>query len=242
MTQIFFAILFILFLILILSGKARILVKGFFGLFITNVAKTPEGAEAIYQEAIEEAQLDYNKANDTLNILAGKYETAKKNLAKTKEEMESTKNKCEQLAKSNEFEKLDIYSTKLDDIRMDLDLYVKEIEKYKPMYEDASLVCNKLEATLKKLKKEKSTVVAELRLNNSTKEMYDRLDELKHVKSSDKLLSSVREGLTETSEKAIGAKTIYNNKTSTKIDRIEQDTKSSETSSYIQDLKNKYKK
>lgn len=242
MVELLIAGLVIIGIILILSGKARTLAKGFFSLFITNVAKTPEGAEAIYQEAIDQAQDDYNKASDTLNTIAGKLETAKKNLANAQNALENTKSKCEQLAKAGEFDKLDVYSSKLDEINADLDLFTKEVNKYQPMFEDASIVCNKLEATLKKLKKEKSTVVAEIRLNNSTKEMYDRLDELKRVKSSDKLLGSVREGLVESSEKAVGAKTVYNNKTSTKIDRIEQETKSAQTNDYIQSLKNKYSK
>ena len=169
-------------------------------------------------------------------------ETSKRNLSKSQDELTSTKLKCEQLAKSGEFDKLETYSTKLDDVSADVELYTKEVNKYQPMFEDATVVCNKLEANLRRLKKEKSTVVAELRLNNSTKEMYDRLDEFKNVKPSDKLLSSVREGLTETSEKAIGAKTVYNNKTSTKIEKIEQETKSAQTSAYIESLKEKYKK
>lgn len=229
-------------LVLILSGKARVLVKGFFGLFITNVAKTPEGAEAIYQEAIDNAQNDYNKASDTLNTIAGKFDTAKKNLARSKSELDRVKDKCEQLAKDGMIDKLEVYATKLDEITADVELYTKEIAKYEPMFNDATLVCNKLEAQLRKLKKEKTTVVAELRLNNSTKEMYDRLDELKNTRSADKLLGTVREGLTESSEQATGAKTVYNSKTSTKIERIEQETKSAETNAYIQSLRDKYSK
>lgn len=240
MFEIFIALLIIVGIILVLSGKARVLVKGFFGLFITNVAKTPEGAEAIYQEAIDQAQSDYNKASDTLNTIAGKFDTSKKNLSNSKSELENVKAKCEQLAKSGEFDKLDVYSSKLDEVSADLELYTKEVNKYGPMFEDATIVCRKLEDQLRKLKKEKTTVVAELKLNNSTKEMYDRLDDLKHVKASDKLLGSVREGLNESSERATGAKTVYNSKTSTKIDKIEQETKSAQTNDYIQSLKNKY--
>lgn len=242
MGEILIAIGVIVGLILILSGKARVLVKGFFGLFITNVAKTPEGAEAIYQEAIDNAQDDYNKASDTLNTIAGKLETAKKNYEKSISELNNAKSKCEQLAKDGKMDQLEVYASKLDEINADVDLYKKEIAKYQPMFNDATLVCNKLEAQLRKLKKEKTTVVAELRLNNSTKEMYDRLDELKNKRSADKLLGSVREGLTESSEQAVGAKTVYNSKTSTKIDRIEQETKSAETNAYIQSLKDKYSK
>lgn len=242
MFEIFLAILFILLLILIFSGKARTLFKGFFGLFITNLAKTPEGAEAIYQENIDQAQNDYNRANDTLNVIAGKLESSKRNLEQSNNKLTNVKSKCEELAKNGKYEDLETYSTLLDDTIADIELYTKEMNKYKPMFDDATIVCNKLEARLRKLKKEKITVVAELKLNNSTKEMYDRLDELKHVKSSDKLLNSVKEGLTESTEKAVGAKTVYNNKTSTKIDKIEQETKRSETSNYINSLKEKYNK
>ena len=241
MFEIFICILIIIGLILILSGKARTMLKGFWGLFFTNLAKTPEGAEAIYQEAIEQAQNDYNEASDTLNTLAGKLETSKTNLQKSQEELKNVQDKCEQLAKAGKFDQLDTYSVRLDEVTADVELYTKEVQKYQPLFDDASVVCNKFEATLKKLKKEKSTVIAELKLNSSTKEMYDKLDGLKNVKSTDKLLESVRDGLVESTEQAVGAKTVYNNKTSTKIEKIEQETKSAATNDYIQSLKNKYK-
>ena len=72
---------------LIVSPKARVLVKGFGNLFIEDVARTPQGAKAIYIQAIEEAQKAYGQASDTLNLLAGKLADAKIELDQTAKEL-----------------------------------------------------------------------------------------------------------------------------------------------------------
>ena len=67
-------------LVLIMFPEARTLLKGFTRLFIKDMATTPEGAEALYGEKIEEAQEAYNKADNALKIAAGKLSNAKRDL------------------------------------------------------------------------------------------------------------------------------------------------------------------
>ena len=57
--------------------KAKSLIGGFLENFITDTAKTPEGARAIYAQKIEEVQNDYNDAVYTLQDLAGQLKTIK---------------------------------------------------------------------------------------------------------------------------------------------------------------------
>ena len=59
-------------LILILFPEARALFSGFARLFIKDMATTPEGAEAIYGEKIDQAQDAYNKADNAYKVAAGK--------------------------------------------------------------------------------------------------------------------------------------------------------------------------
>ena len=59
-------------LIFALFPEARSLFKGFTRLFIKDMATTPEGAEAIYGEKIEQAQDAYNKADNAYKVAAGK--------------------------------------------------------------------------------------------------------------------------------------------------------------------------
>ena len=72
--------------------------------------------------------------------------------------------------------------------------------------------------------------------------MYDSLDDLKHVRSSDKLLNSVKEGALASEEMATGARAVYESKNSTKMNKINSDVKSAGTSAYVEELRNKYKK
>ena len=67
------AVVFVLALIIFpgVRGKLKVLVGGFLNIFVEDIAKTPEGAKAVFQQAIEEVQERYNKAGDTLNRFVG---------------------------------------------------------------------------------------------------------------------------------------------------------------------------
>ena len=77
----------------------KVLVSGILGVFVKDLAKTPEGAEAVYNEAIEEERELYRKACDVLNKASGEYQTAQKNLTKLQEaknNIEALKNPLKQ--------------------------------------------------------------------------------------------------------------------------------------------------
>ena len=67
---IIFICLFVL--LFVLFPEFRKLCLGWTRIFIKDMATTPEGAEAIYEEKIYEAQDRYNKADDALRVAAGK--------------------------------------------------------------------------------------------------------------------------------------------------------------------------
>ena len=52
------AVVFVLALIVFpgVRGKLKVLVGGFLNIFVEDMAKTPEGAKAVFQQAIEEVQ------------------------------------------------------------------------------------------------------------------------------------------------------------------------------------------
>lgn len=227
---------------LALTGKGRYFIKGLSNLFFTDLAKTPKGAEAIYTQAIEEAQNAYNKASNNLQRIAGMLDTAKRNFEDSQNRIKITQSKCEELAKRQMFDKVELFAQELQGLEEDLTLYKNEVAKYTPMFNEAKMLCSNYEQKLVKLRKDKKTVVRQLELNMQTKEMYDDLDELKNVKSSDKLLESVKEGVVETNEMAIGAKTVHQNKLSTRLLEAEQSVKSVQSNDYIEQLRKKYQK
>ena len=88
-TLLVYIVVLLVLLIFILFPEARKLLKGFIRLFIKDMASTPEGAEAIYSEKINEAQESYNKADDAYKKAAGKLSNARKNLNILKIKIES---------------------------------------------------------------------------------------------------------------------------------------------------------
>lgn len=63
--------------------KLLILCGGFLNLFIEDKAKTPDGARAIYQQAIERAQGQFNEAHDMLQKNIWKIGMFKKRFSKS---------------------------------------------------------------------------------------------------------------------------------------------------------------
>lgn len=78
-------------LVLILFPEARALLKGFTRLFIKDMAQTPDGAEAIYTEKIDQVQDSYSRAENALRIASGKLSNAKRDMAAKKERLKRLK-------------------------------------------------------------------------------------------------------------------------------------------------------
>lgn len=227
---------------LALTGKGRYLIKGMTNLFFVDVAKTPKGAEAIYTQAIEEANKAYVKASNNFQKIAGLLDTAMRNHKNAVENVGLTKKKMEMLASKGQFDKVEILAEELTNVEEDVKIYLAEIAKYKPMYSQAETLSQNYETKLRQLQKDKKTVIRQLEINQQTKEMYDDLDELKNVKTSDKLLSAVKEGVVETGEMATGARTLHESKHSTKMLEIDKQVKSAKQSDYVEELRRKYNK
>lgn len=232
----------VILVIMMFTEKGRFMLKSFYNSLFIDVAKTPKGAEAIYNEAIDEAQTQYTKASDNLSKIAGLLETAKTNKAKAEKNIVNTKNKMEQFAKNGQFDKVDLYVEDLSATEEELELYNQQVEKYCQMFEEAQILTKSFEEKLVKLKRDKQITVRQLEMNIQTKQMYDNLDELKAAKVSDKMLSAVKDGLTETTEQATGAKVVHNSKHSTKIAKADAELKSGKYNAYAEELRKKYSK
>jgi hypothetical protein len=236
------ALVFLVVLALILSGKLRTLVKGFFGIFVEDLAKTPEGANAVYNQAIEKEQEKYNIANDTLMRIAGQLDTAKKNYESTLQKVKSIEEKCEKLAQAGKFDQLDILAKERSELLEDIESLSRLVSELTPMYEEAKLINNKLEENLNKLKKDRKRVINEMKINSQLKDMYDDMNELKNTTDVSKLLDVVKDGAREKREMAVGAKVIHNNKLSTKIEKAHKEAKDLQTDEFVESLKKKYNK
>lgn len=222
------------------GGKLKTLLKGIVGVFVEDLAKTPEGAAAVYQQAIEKAQNDYNTAHNTLQKVAGQLDTAKKNVLISQDQLKKAEEKCEAFAKAGQYDKVELYAQQRNDILDELENQERAVKQLAPIFEEAKMISNRLEQKLTQLKKDKVRVTNDLKLNAQLKDMYDDMDELKNTTNIDKLLDSVKEGVKDSREKAVGAKVVHNNKLSTKISNADQEAKKLVNNDYIEELKKKY--
>lgn len=243
MVEIIIAIVLLIVLGLALTGKGRTFIKGFTNLFFEDMSKTPKGADAIYSEAISSAEKDYAIANNNLRKITGMLLTAQKNLDASIEKIKNLEAKAETLAKAQRFEEIEeVIMPELEIAKEERAVYSKQVAEYLPMETQAKEVNSAIEKKLKKLKSERKVIVRKLELNQQTKEMYDSLDELKNVKHADKLLQSVKDGAMQSEEEAAGARAIYENKSSTKMAKINKQVSTAESAAYVEELKKKYSK
>ena len=237
-----YVIIGIIVLGLIVSGKARVLGRGILNLVVTNVAKTPEGAEAVYLEAIDVAQDKYNKSDDHLRLVSGQLDTQKQNLNTVDQRIKALESSCEGLVRSGNVSGAQKLSEERDLKLQERAAYVAAIAKLEPAVIDATEVAAHYEKKLKTLKAEKTTVVTNMKLDKQMSEMYSDMDELRNDSNIDKLLSSVKDGSRENREKAVGAKTVHESKSSTQVARIEAEARKNQSNDYIESLKKKYNK
>lgn len=226
--------------ILILFPGARSLVKGFIGIFIKDLASTPEGAEAIYNEKIDDAQKKYNIAHDALAKASGRVASTERDLNNAKARLADVESQCEALVKSNNLEAAQLKVEEREDILSEIDRLEKLLKAYQSNKRDAQEAFETFEKQLRDIKREAKRTVENMKVKKQLKEAYDEMDELKKTTEADKLLEHVREKNKELDEQVIGARTIHENKLSTKLSRAEQDAKKVQTNAYLESLKTKY--
>ena len=228
--------------LLFLFPELRTLLKGFVRIFIKDMAATPEGAKAIYEEKIQEVQDNFNKADEVYKTTAGKLEIEKDKLKKYKSKLKKIESECETLVKSNHFEEAELKSEEREAILGDIartEKLVEELNAATKAAENAYKLCEK---NLRNLEKEARDTVEDMKLKETLKDVYDDMDTLKKVSGSDKMLSSVREHKKNLDARVEGARVVHENKLSTKIEKAEEKAAKLQSNDYIESLKKKYNK
>lgn len=235
-------IIAIFILLLILFPELRKLLTGWTRLFIKDMATTPEGAAAIYEEKINEAQEKYNKADNALRVAAGRLHTEENKMKMLQNNLKDAESKCEALVKAGNLEAAQIKADERAEILADIERSKTLIAAYKTAKSDAEEVHRACEANLRKLKRESKDVVENMKVKAQLNEVYDSMDDLKNATATDKLLDSIKEKNNDLNASVAGAKTIHENKTSTKIQRANEQAKKLQSDSYLESLKKKYGK
>ena len=233
---------FIFVLLLILFPEFRALLKGFARVFIKDMATTPEGAEAIYGEKIDEAQDAYSKADNAYRIAAGKLSNAKKDMETLKTRLTKVEAECETFVKNGKIDMAQLKSEEREEIISDIERLSQLIKAFEVATAQAKEAQEMCEKRLRKLKRESKEVVENMKVKNQLKEVYDDMDELKNVTATDKLLDSVREKNKDLDAVVEGSKVIHESRLSTRLQKAEAEAKKLQTNDYLESLKKKYNK
>lgn len=243
LNQMIVGIVVIVFVImLILFPEFRALLKGFTRLFIKDMATTPEGAEAIYGEKIDQAQEAYNKADNALKVAAGKLSTAKRDMENLKTKLSKVESECESLVKNDKIELAQLKAEEREEVLADIKRYSELVKAYEIAANTAREAQEMCEKNLRKLKRESKEVVENMKVKKQLKEVYDDMDELKNVTATDKLLESVRDKNKDLDAVVEGSKVVHDNKVSTKLQKADAEAKKLQSNDYLGSLKKKYNK
>lgn len=232
----------VIILIFILFPEVRTLFSGITRLFIKDMATTPEGAEAIYGEKIDQAQDAYNKADNAYKVAAGKLSNAQKDMKNLKAKLEKVESECESLVKANKIELAQLKADEREEIMADIRRYSELVKAYEDAANTVKEAQEMCEKNLRKLKRESKEVVENMKVKKQLQEVYDDMDELKNVTATDKLLDSVRDKNKDLDAIVEGSKVVHNNKMSTKLAKAEVEAKKNSSNDYLDSLKKKYNK
>lgn len=237
-------VFFVLILVLFpnFRKKLKTMTSGFLNVFIEDKAKTPEGARAIFAEAIEESQDKYNSANDTYRKLYGKLTHMKNMKEQSQAKLKECEAACESLVKAGKLEAAQIKAEEREELLRAYTIYNKAVTDLEPRVQDAANIQNECEKRLRKLKQQSKEVVQGLEMNKQMQEIYDDLDELKKTTATSKLLEHVNDAYEESQNTVAGAKAVHENKVSTKISKTNAEADKVKTNDYLESLKNKYNK
>lgn len=219
----------------------KVLVGGFLGIFVQDLAKTPDGARAIYQQKIEEAQAEYDKISKVLNRYAGELESKLRDKARICHDIEAAERKCEDCVRSGNDRQAAIFSRQRAQLLDELESIEGYINQLQPMVAEAKGAHEMYAKKLEELKAEAKKTVNEMQLNQSMNALLADLDDLRADSATDKLLSAVREGADDLRKETRGGMVVHQNRLSTQVAQAEATAAASRSDAYLESLKAKYR-
>ena len=223
--------------IMLLVPRGRALLKGFLGLFIEDIAKTPDGIRAIYQEKINELSKSYNIAHDNYKKLVGDKEVLERSLEENIRDKKDYDAKILYLINvKHDEESAKLYATKASELATKINNKKEELKKYEILIKEAKDTYDLLNKTLNDLKTEQEEQIRRLETSKQMEKVYDSIEKTNLNTSNDKLLQSARKAVNESESKALGAKTIHENNIDTRLEKLDNELNTLSTDEYISSL------
>ncbi len=215
------------------------LIRGFISLMIKDISKTPEGAEMIYDKAIDEAQDEFNQASHTHKQI---YDTLRQEVMKLEDQQKRLKyieQKCESLVRGGHLEQAKLSAIEREDVLKEIDFINNHVESLKKAESQAREVVDLFREKLHNLKREKNQLVNELIVGQKLTDAFTKLDGLKKGSTDNSLLDAVKDGAQETTARAISARVAHESKISTKVGNLDEKISSLDSDNYLESVRRK---
>ena len=216
--------------------------KGFFRIFIKDIATTPEGAEALFSEKIDEAQRSYNVANNAYKSASGKLSLAKRDMENIKARLQKVEAECESLVKNGKVDLAQLKAEEREEVLADIKRHTTIIAAYEDATKKAKAAQELCEKNLRTLKRESRETIENMKVKAELQNVYENMDELGNTTGTDKLLEAVREKNKELDAIVEGSRVAHDNKLSTRLQNAEKEVHKMQSNDYLESLKKKYNK
>lgn len=220
--------------------KGAVLIRGAANMFVEDQAKTPEGASAIFAQAISEEEERYQNTKEVYHRLSGRKKRIEGEIAKHKEELKTAEARVEGFARRGDRENAKLYAEQVMQLKATIKSKEQAIATLIPSVEKAKLAYDTSSKRVAELKVQKQNVISQMETNRMTKELMDDLDDVYKNSATDKMLDAVLEGAGVLQEESSGAIAAHEAKTSTRIARAEQKAREAESDAYLDDIMKKY--
>lgn len=220
--------------------KASVLIRGAASAFVEDQAKTPEGANAIFTQAISEAEERYQNTKEVFHRLSGRKKRIEAEVEDIKEKIKVAEARVEAFARRGERENAKLYADQVMQLKAALKGKEQMIATLAPSVEKAEQAYRESSKKVTSLKAQKQNVVSQMETNRMTKELMDDLDDVYKNSATDKMLDAVLEGAGILQEESSGAIASHEAKISTRIAKAEKLAEEAESEAYLDEIMKKY--
>ncbi len=241
-TVLVYLVIAVVIIALIASGKLRALLKAFFNLFVEDLAATPEGAEALFNQKEEEVNEKFRKADEVYKKIAGQRKRCKDELTELNAKLVQVEKDCDTLAQAQDEKGLTIKVNVRADIIEEINIHNETLKTLETALKDASEARGACEENLARIRKQRKQVVTQMKRDRDMKDIYDDLEGIGAGDHTSKLLDKVIQRGEDLADHAAGAKEAYETKASTQARQVDKKLSASANDAYKQQLLNKYKK
>ena len=228
-------------LILIMFPESRVLLKGFVRLFIKDRATTVEGAQAVFDQQIDELQEVRDKADEALRVASGKRSMEERKNKALKVRLKELEDACDALVKAGNIEAASTKSEERTDTLTEIKNSDLRLKAYVEGENAARESFNMAERNLKISKRKAKETIENMKTKQVMKEVYDQIDENRANSSTDKLVDAIMEKNQNLDEVVEGSRVVHNSKLSTRSAKADEAAQKAQGDAYLESLKKKYK-